>query len=173
MKTSLVIVLILSAALLGCASDSNSSAHFNVSTVFKSEYCGPASSNPGLNWLAGPEQWQAYQKRLAADPRVKSEGVVSENSKGVLVVSLGQQTSGGYGIDLGPQAPFIEIDGAANRETRTLVIPMTVTEPKPGGMRITVMTQPCIGLAIVSDHEIGFVKVLSNSATAFEAIRIP
>jgi len=166
------LLLVLTMMLEGCASNGQSTDLLNVQTVFKSQYCASGKSSPDLTWLGEKAKWESYLQKLSDDPRVMFDSVVNENSKGILIVALGQKTSGGYGLALAPKAPFIENNNDSTHQSNTLVIPLTLIEPKSGGMRISVMTQPCMGLSVVSDVDIDHVKIESSPANVFESIRI-
>lgn len=164
----------------GCASDTQTLRLPQVQTLFKSQHCDLSTTSPKLTWLSDSAQWETYRQKLATDPRVKFDDSfklpAGESLNGVLIVSLGIKTSGGYDLELGSSGSFIEITQEENRAVHTLVIPVVLTEPTPGSSRIMVMTQPCMGLAIVSENEskndVDYLKVISLPNSIFERINI-
>lgn len=117
-----------------------------VRNVYISQQCygDAAGIEPIREAQALADWWQPISRRqLPAKPLPQSLGTIRFNESDVFVISMGRQTSSGYGIEL--------YENRALMELGTLTIPANFTKPPPGMMTAQVMSRPCIVVAVPSN----------------------
>ncbi len=153
------ILLVLFALLSGCFSDTSQpdlDGESGLSTVnnsqqlqilHKSSYCGSVETK----WLSSRETFLNYIQlsqgnSIPATPLQLPD--VDFAQHGVLLVSMGQQRSGGYSIRLENE----NLETTANQAT----VYVHWQEPEPGMMVTQVITHPCIFIQVPNT---GFGKI--------------
>lgn len=126
-------------ALSACAADQTPASPITVRSVFQGQYCGDESK--GVRWISGTEF-----TRIARGPAPTHLGappaqvpVVAEDER-LLLVSQGQQGSGGYGVALADTRPEVNND--------VLTLRMDTQVPAPDTMQTMQLTRPCLVVAL-------------------------
>jgi hypothetical protein len=142
-------------ALQGCAGTTRagSEATAPVEKVYASGQCG-GLDQPEVVWIADAETWreryaQIMSQRMEPPPRP----AVDFSRDGVLLITMGQQTTGGYGLSL-TGAPAIVQNGV-------LTVRVEWREPLPGYAQAQVMTNPCL-LAKLPDGAFSHIRVIDQ-----------
>ena len=112
-----------------------------ISTLLTSSFCGQRQESVQL--IKTQQQWAEIisgQSRSPEKPRVLE---VNFQESSVLYISMGAQTSSGYGLLYNKSKTIID-----HRVARIIVEKAT---PKPNHMSAQVMTKPCLALKIDTD----------------------
>jgi len=106
--------------------------------LYAGSQCGNGNA-AGAVWITNQEQlklvYQSLQKGKIGGPSYKLPSIDFKKT-GALLISMGQQRTGGYGIKL-TEAPVAVVDKLATVQVHWL-------EPAPGGIQIQVLTSPCV-----------------------------
>lgn len=146
-------ILLMSAALLfllaACSANSQSQnassstepdMPLEILTLHKSSQCGPAVVT---QWIANQQQFEtlfrATQQQMIS-PAAPQPPTIDFSRYGVLLVSMGQQRTGGYAVELA-QGELAVNDNTAQVSVRW-------REPEAGMMVIQVLTHPCVFLQV-------------------------
>lgn len=105
-------------------------------SIYASSQCG-SLNRPALAWIVDAEAWQRqYAQVMSLRMTPPPPPVVDFTREGVLLIAMGQQSSGGYALSLSG-AP-------ATVENGVLTAPLEWREPPPGYAQTQVMTHPCL-----------------------------
>lgn len=137
--------------LLACAATESS---VRVSSVYQGPHCGDTTA--GLRWLTQAElaalRSGGAGQHLNADPPEPAATLTTEDK--LLLVSLGQKSSGGYGVALAHQdVNTLMVKDAA------ITLPLEIHTPSPGSMQTMQLTNPCLVVALRGD---GYQKVTTD-----------
>jgi len=119
-----------------CSAGGPGNVHVVVKPVWGSAFCGNASP-AGLQLIASSVELKAW---LHGRTEPVPEITVGLKDNYLLVVNMGQQSSGGYGLSLLKEQA--EITG------RHLLISVRWQTPKPGMMQAQVITSPCLLVSV-------------------------
>lgn len=119
---------------------SSDTQNLTLKTLHKSNICGGITKS---QWLSNHNDYQAAFKTMSqqviSDSAARSDPVnFTENA--VLLISMGQQRTGGYSIALLNQQ--LRIDNS------TAVVEVRWQEPKPGMMLTQMLSNPCIFIEV-------------------------
>lgn len=124
-------------ALQGCAGATRAlDETLPAEKLYAGSQCGGLDS-PEVAWIADAEAWQRWYAQimnLRMEP--PPAPAVDFSRDGVLLIAMGQQTTGGYGLSL-TGTPATVQDGV-------LTVPLAWREPLPGMILTQVMTSPCL-----------------------------
>jgi hypothetical protein len=140
MTASLIVAAILVSS--GCRGTplADSPAPVDARSIHTSMHCGLSASEPAAFLVENRQQWAQLARQLSSTeiggPKLPSVDFEQER---LLVVSMGQRTSGGYALR------FVE---AQRRPEQVLSVTVEWQQPAPGTMQAAVMTQPCQIIAI-------------------------
>ena len=105
-------------------------------SIYASAQCG-SINRPGLVWIAAAAAWQQqYAQVMSLRMTPPPPPAVDFAEEGVLLIAMGQQSSGGYGLGL--------TGATATVENGVLTVPVAWREPLPGYAQTQVMTYPCL-----------------------------
>lgn len=83
-----------------------------------------------------PTQLQALMGQNQPRQTWGAKPSLPEAGQSLLLISLGQKPSGGYGLALGGEAATVQ--------DRTLLLPLLIEEPLPNRLQTQQLTQPCL-----------------------------
>ena len=111
-----------------------------ITTVHASSQCGPTVTT---QWISSQQQFEtlfraSQQQMISSAPPQPSN--IDFTRYGVVLVSMGQQRTGGYGIELAQEDLVVHND--------TAQITLRWREPEPGMMVTQVLTHPCVFLRV-------------------------
>ena len=123
-------------ALQGCAGTAGSDEALPVASVYANSQCG-SLNRPEAVWIADTEAWRRwYMQVMSLRMEPPPPPAVDFSREGVLLIAMGQQTTGGYGLSL--------IGRSAIVQNGMLTVPVEWREPLPGYVQTQVMTNPCL-----------------------------
>ena len=125
-------------ALQGCAGTprAGSETVTPVETVYASSQCS-GLDQPEVVWIADAEAWQRrYAQMMNLRMPPPPLPAVDFSRDGILLIAMGQQTTGGYGLGL--------TDRSATVQDGLLTVPVAWREPLPGYAQTQAMTSPCL-----------------------------
>lgn len=134
----LFLAMLAMLALPGCAgiTSAGSEAITPVETLYTSSQCG-GLDQPEVVWIADAGTWrQRYAQMMSLQITPPLLPVVDFSRDGVLLIAMGQQTTGGYGLSLSGTTATVQ-DGV-------LTMRVEWREPRPGYAQTQVMTSPCL-----------------------------
>lgn len=136
-----LVPLALVGMLGGCAShlEATESGAPLARQVTASDHCGLTS--PGLLYLSEADQVAALTSLPAQTVNLSPLTELDFNREHLVIVSLGQKMTGGYGVTLRGSEQL----GAELR------LEMTLTSPAADGFVTQVLTTPCAVLAVTAD----------------------
>lgn len=142
-KFRLMIFGVLATGLVGCAQSGDGladNATLPVTVLSAPEWCG-GNSGPSVRWITHEDDWRNLYGRLNRlrmnPPPPPAVGFPDE---GVLLVSLGQKASAGYGLDLAERTARVR-DGV-------LTVWVEPRQPASGYRQAQVVTSPCLLLTL-------------------------
>lgn len=110
-----------------------------VTVLHNTNQCGAQFIRPTALWIDNADRLaQVYRGFPVLPP--PAPPTVDFSRQGVLLISMGQRPTAGYGLDLAPAAARLR-DGV-------LEIGVDWQEPGPGGMAAQVVTTPCLLLQL-------------------------
>ncbi|MFZ1829947.1 MAG: protease complex subunit PrcB family protein [Candidatus Competibacteraceae bacterium] len=142
-------------ALQGCAGTTRagSDATAPVEKVYASGQCGDLDQ-PEVVWIADAETWrERYAQIMSQRMTPPPAPAVDFPRNGILLIAMGQQTTGGYGLSL-TGAPAIVQNGV-------LTVRVEWREPLPGYAQAQVMTNPCL-LAKLPEGAFSHIRVIDQ-----------
>jgi len=147
-------ILLAVLALQGCAGTVGSEeAALPVKVVYASGQCG-SLNRPEAVWIADAEAWRRwYAQVMSLRMEPPPPPPVNFSREGVLLIAMGQQTTGGYGLSL--------VGRPATVQNGVLTVPVEWRESLPGYVQTQVMTNPCL-LATLPDAGFTQMQVLDQ-----------
>lgn len=123
-------------ALHGCAGAAGSDEALPVASIYANSQCGSLNRLEAV-WIADAEAWRRwYAQVMSLRMEPPPPPAVDFSREGVLLIAMGQQTTGGYGLSL--------IGRSATVQNGVLTVPVEWREPLPGYVQTQVMTNPCL-----------------------------
>jgi hypothetical protein len=111
-----------------------------ITTVHASSQCGPTVTT---QWISSQQQFEtlfrATQQQMIT-PALPQPPNIDFTRYGIVLVSMGQQRTGGYVIELAQEDLAVSND--------TALITVRWREPEPGMMVTQVLTHPCVFLKV-------------------------
>jgi hypothetical protein len=129
-------LLLLPLLLSGCA-HAEPLGPLVAETLAAGSHCGREQASPAAWWLKDEESYRTLSQRL----RKPSLPPVDFRTYGVLLVEMGRQNTGGYGLRLAQ--PEIEEEGGGAIRVR-----LDWRIPGPGMITTQVITSPCLLLKL-------------------------
>ena len=124
--------------LQGCAGTLHAGAPevLTVERLYASSTCGSLNL-PEVVWIADAKTWQE-QYALIVSPYIEPPSLpkVDFPHEGVLLITMGQRTTGGYSLRLTGMPATVQ--------GGVLIVPVEWREPPPGYALTQVMTSPCL-----------------------------
>lgn len=137
---TLIRLTILASAIGAMSACASESAHVELRSLHQGLHCG--DTNAGLRWLApaslaqvinGPGAGQQLGEPARAAPAVGDD-------EELLLVSLGQKNTGGFGVALAQQQAEIRDE--------VVMLPLEIQQPAPDAMTTMQLTNPCLVIAL-------------------------
>ena len=123
-------------ALQGCAGVNHASEALLLEKVYANSQCG-GLDQPEVVWIADTETWrQRYAQMMSLRMTPLPLPTVDFSRESILLIAMGQQTTGGYGLSL--------IGTMATVQDGVLIVPVEWREPPPGAILTQAMTSPCL-----------------------------
>lgn len=113
-----------------------------VRTVYTTLQCVGSETTLNLGRFTDSEAWQGYFETAmaaTAPENIRTSGVCFDHAA-VLVIDMGQKSSGGYALRLS--------DRQATIEEGTLMVFVKMMLPAPGMVQTRMLTHPCLALSI-------------------------
>lgn len=138
-------IAILCAVLLfsyGCAgknSHSEQESKLEVRLLWQGSQCGNDRPAPHAVWIENPDQFKKNYAQLTKHSFNAKQNLLSGvdfSREGILIAKMGQQPTGGYGMDLK--------QGFAVLSDDTAILKISWIEPPPGSILPQVITSPCL-----------------------------
>lgn len=121
---------------------SDKKQHTSAQIVWQSNYCAEKEKSVKL------VESDAELKRITQGNQLNSQSTLSLEDIGdqyhLLLISQGQQSSGGYGIELVSSQAEIKNDAAS--------IMVKFNQPKPGNLQTMALSSPCLLVKIVEGN---------------------
>ena len=118
--------------------EGHEAANVMLEQLYAGSQCGDTNGD-SASWIATSGQlnsvYQNLRKGKIGGPELKAPKV-NFKQEGVLVISMGQQRTGGYGVKLHDETLAVE----GNRA----IVKILWLEPAPGAIQIQVITSPCL-----------------------------
>jgi hypothetical protein len=122
-------------------SEESAAMSLKIETLYKSTQCGPSVPT---QWIADQSQFeklfQGSRQQMISPGSLAPTSSIDFSKYGVLLVSMGQQRTGGYSVELAREAMQVS-DGVAQ-------ISVHWREPAPDMMLTQALTHPCIFLKV-------------------------
>ena len=136
--TALILIV---ASVAGCAVNRSATAEGAplARQVTESDHCGLAA--PGLVYVSNAEELSQLSKLPSGKLALKQLRAIAFEREHLLLVSLGQKTTGGYGLTLQSTAIVDDV----------LELMVEVRRPAAGAMVTQALTTPCAVIAISPD----------------------
>ena len=112
-----------------------------IDVLNQSAQCDPAVESATAQWLDDPQALQsAYQRINRHRMGTPETPTVDFETSGIVLIEMGQQTTGGYGLKL--LKPEMMIDGMV------AMIEINWQTPAPGAIVTQALTSPCLMLVV-------------------------
>ena len=133
----LSLAMLAALALQGCAGANHAPDEaLPVEKVYASSQCS-GLDQPEAVWIADAAAWRRrYAQMMSLQITPPPLPVVDFSHDGVLLIAMGQQTTGGYGLNLAGTSATVR-EGV-------LTVRVEWREPLPGYAQTQVMTSPCL-----------------------------
>lgn len=146
---AIIIAVCTMTALTACTAEKN--AQVSLRNLHQGLHCGDQTA--GVRWLT-QDSLPGAMKRPGAGQHLGDPTTTSAPADGekLLLVSLGQKNSGGYGIALTRSQTEIL--------NEAIELPLEIQQPAPGTMQTMQLTNPCIVIGLRGD---GYKRVDAGS----------
>lgn len=151
----LLLAMLAMLALPGCAgiTSAGSEAITPVETLYTRSQCG-GLDQPEAVWIADAGTWrQRYAQMMSVQITPLPLPTVDFSQEGILLIAMGQQTTGSYGLSLTGTTATVQ-DGV-------LTMRVEWREPRPGYAQTQVMTSPCL-LVKLPDRAFSFIRIVDQ-----------
>lgn len=128
------------ATVIGAQAAGDKANPMSLELLFRTSHCGTVDAS---QWISSePAFARLYQstRRAVISPSASQLPAVNFSRYGVLLLSMGQQRSGGYAIELAAKALQVENSVA--------VLRINWQEPRPGMMVTQALTRPCVFIKV-------------------------
>jgi hypothetical protein len=139
----LLFIFLFPNACVGTASHSKEKSNLKVRLLYKGDQCMMNRPGPHAIWIDDPDQFKKTYVRLTRhtigaqqDPSPR----VDFSREGILVVTMGQKPTGGYGLELNREIAVISDD--------TAVLSVSWIEPPKGAILPQIITRPCLAIIL-------------------------
>ena len=133
--------LAAAAMLIGAAACTHTPPTQPLDVLHGTAQCDPAVEAATVQWINDPKTLQsAYQRINQHRVGAPETPTVDFENSGIVLIEMGQQTTGGYGLDL--LKPDMAIDGAV------ATIDVNWQTPAPGTIVTQALTSPCLMLVV-------------------------
>lgn len=140
-RCAVIFLVALLTSLVGCVTRKAATRSLEIGTLYSNAVCDSGAENVGATWLDSPSAFAAAYRRLTrfrlnagAPPAVDFDG------HGVLLVEMGRQNTGGYGLSL--FSPRLKMAGDLAQ------VRVAWSEPHAGVIVTQVITSPCLLLEV-------------------------
>ena len=140
---ALLFMLLFPNGCVGTHSHSKEKPTLNVRLLYKGDQCQTNRLDPQAFWIDDPDQFKKTYARLTQhtlgaqqDPSSR----VDFSREGILMVTMGQKPTGGYGLELNREFAVISDD--------TAVLSVSWIEPPKGAILPQIITSPCLAIIL-------------------------
>lgn len=143
-----VMTLTMVAGCFQTGGNAASDATVPIATLASRDQCG-GQNRPAVHWIATAGEWRDLYARINSQwMNPPPPPAVDFPREGVLLIAMGQRSSGGYGLTLADDVAAVR-DGV-------LTVRVDWREPPAGSRQAQVMTSPCLLVAV---PDAGFYRV--------------
>jgi len=158
--------LAATAMLIGAAACTHTTSTQPLDVLHGMAQCDPAVESATAQWLDDPQSLQsAYQRINRHRMGAPDTPTVDFETSGIVLIEMGQQTTGGYGLEL--LKPEMVIDGTV------ATIEVNWQTPAPGAIVTQALTSPCLMLVVPRGDYRTLLIVDQDGLTRFEIMLQP
>jgi hypothetical protein len=159
LKIALLLILMLFAiGCVGTASHSKVESELKVRQLWQGSQCVTNRPTPHAAWIGDPDIFKKTYAGLIRNYTGIQQDLLSRvdfSREGILIVSMGQKPTGGYGLELNREVAAV-LDDAA-------VLSVSWNEPPKGAVLPQVITSPCLAI-ILPKGPYSQIRVLDQNA---------
>ena len=136
-------ILIFPNGCVGSDSHSKERPTLKIRLLYKGDQCHLNRLNPHLVWIEDPDQFEKTYTRLTRHTIGAQQNLSSQidfSREGILIVTMGQKPTGGYGLELKRESAVISDD--------TAVLTVSWIEPPKGAILPQIITSPCLAVIL-------------------------
>ena len=133
---ALILIMLLPNGCVGTTIHSEEKSALKVRLLWQGSQCGIKRPTPHATWIEDPDLF----KKTDAGAEQELLSRVDFSREGILVISMGQKPTGGYGLALNREIAVIS-DGAA-------VLSVSWIEPSEDAILPQVITSPCLAVIL-------------------------
>ena len=139
----LFFILLFPNGCVGSAGQSKEKPTLKVRLLYKGDQCKTSRLNPHAIWIGDPDQFKKTYARLTSHTIGAQQDLsprVDFFREGILVVTMGQKPTGGYGLDLNREIAVISDD--------TAVLRVSWIDPPKDAILSQIITSPCLAIIL-------------------------
>jgi hypothetical protein len=139
----LLFILLFPNGCVGTDSHSKEKPTLKVRLLYTEDQCQTKRLNPHAIWIDDPDQFKKTYARLTRHTIGAQQDLSSRvdfSREGILMVTMGQKPTGGYGLELNQEFAVISDD--------TAVLSVSWIEPPKGAILPQIITSPCLAIII-------------------------
>jgi hypothetical protein len=139
----LLFILLFPNGCVGTDSHSKEKQTLKVRLLYTGDQCQTKRLNPHAIWIDDPDQFKKTYARLTRHTIGAQQDLSSRvdfSREGILVVTMGQKPTGGYGLELNREIADISDD--------TAVLSVSWIEPPKGAILPQIITSPCLAIIL-------------------------
>jgi hypothetical protein len=133
---ALLSIMLLPNGCAGTANHSEEKSELKVRLLWQGSQCGTKKPTPHATWIEDPDLF----KKTDAGAKQELLSRVDFSREGILIVSMGQKPTGGYGLALNREVAVISDDAA--------VLSVSWIEPPKDAILPQVITSPCLAVIL-------------------------
>ena len=139
----LLFILLFPNGCVGTDSHSKEKPTLKVRLLYTEDQCQTKRLNPHAVWIDNPDQFKKTYTRLTRHTIGAQQDLSSRvdfSREGILMVTMGQKPTGGYGLKLNREFAVISDD--------TVVLRVSWIEPPKGAVLPQIITSPCLAVIL-------------------------
>ena len=139
----LLCILLFPNGCVGTDSHSKEKPTLKVRLLYQGNQCTTNRLNPHAVWIEDPDQFKKTYGRLTKYTIGTQQDLLSQvdfSREGILVVSMGQKPTGGYGLELNREFAVISDNKA--------VLRVSWIDPPKGAVLPQIITSPCLAIIL-------------------------
>ena len=140
---ALLFMLLFPNGCVGTDSHSKEKPTLKIRLLYKGDQCHTNRLNPHVVWIDNPDQFKKTYAPLTRHTIGAQQDLSSRvdfSREGILMVTMGQKPTGGYGLELNREFAVISDD--------TAVLSVSWKEPPKGAILPQIITSPCLALIL-------------------------
>ena len=139
----LLCILLFPNGCVGTDSQSKEKPTLKVRLLYKGDQCQTYRLNSHAIWIDDPDQFKKTYARLTGNTIGAQQDLSSRvdfSREGILMVTMGQKPTGGYGLELNRDFAVISDD--------TAVLSVSWIEPPKDAILPQIITSPCLAIIL-------------------------